>query len=204
MMIPKLNLNSLFLSLAAAGFVALSGCSTQELKVDSNPVGADVVTLDAAKNPHVIGQTPIVLNATNAPDIFKGPVQISISKDGFKGQSILLPGTRFGASGEVRVELKANEADLVNETAEEVAHAQSLLFKKDFDVAEKMLKDLISKKSSVAVFHSLLGNVFYLKKDLTRALESYEHAYALEPKNVELDRMIKKLKGIRSVGSVPN
>jgi tetratricopeptide (TPR) repeat protein len=175
------------------------GCSSvTELKVESNPEGADVSVIDSSKAPKKVGVTPFTLNKENTSQLFQSPIQVNVSKDGYKTQSVFVPETNVSAKGELVVQLQKDDAQLVNLTAEGVAEAQRLVFKRKYAEAERMLQEYLIKSPSVAVLHSLLGNVFYLEKDSSRALEAYERAQALEPGNVEVAHMIEKLKGIHA------
>src|ERR1700752_5044621 len=64
--------------------VLFSACSTSELRVESNPAGADVVVIDNSKSPKKVGVTPLVLSRDNTPQLFNNPIQVNLTKDGYK------------------------------------------------------------------------------------------------------------------------
>ena len=177
--------------------VLFSACSSNsELRVESNPAGADVIVIDNSKSPKKMGVTPLVLNRDNTPQLFNNPIQVNVSKDGYKSQSVFIPETSMHAQGQLVVQLNREEATLVNSTSAAVAEIQRLVFKKKYPEAERMLQDTLVKSPSVAVLHSLLGNVYYLEKNISRALESYRHAQALDPSNGEVEKLIQKLRAM--------
>jgi hypothetical protein len=175
---------------------ATSGCATSELRVESNPEGAEIVVTDANKVNRRVGVTPMVLTASNTPGLFKSPSQISLSKEGYKTQTIFVPITHIASEGQLVVQLKPDDAGYLNTAASQVAQVQRLIFKKNYIEAERLLAESIAKNPSVAVFHSLLGNVYYLQKNTARALDSYQRAQSIEPNNIEVTKMIRKLKGL--------
>jgi len=177
-----------------AGF--LSSCSTSELRVESNPAGAEVIVIDSSKSPKKMGVTPLVLNRENTPQLFTHAIQVNLSRDGYKSESVFVPETSMNAQGQLVVQLNREEATLVNSTSAAVAEIQRLVFKKKYPEAERMLQDTLVKSPSVAVLHSLLGNVYYLEKNISRALDSYRRAQALDPSNGEVEKLIQKLKGM--------
>jgi len=203
-MIPKNALKKLDW-LTSLPFLLASACATRgEVRIESNPDAADVSVVDTSKTPRKIGVTPFTLNHENVPGIFKEPVQVNVSKDGYKSTSLLLPETLVTSSGAVMLQLKKDDTQLLNGTAQSVAEAQRLVFNKRYPDAERMLEDATNKYPSVAVLHSLLGNVFYLQKNIPRALDSYQKAQAMDPNNPELGKMILKLKGLRSASGGGN
>jgi tetratricopeptide (TPR) repeat protein len=181
------------------------GCATSSLTVDSNPAGAQVSVANGSNNQEVLGPTPIVLTTSNFPELYTAGETLTVSKEGFRPQMIFIPKSHVTANGSLKVNLKAVEvgqANQANEIAEQVAHAQQLLFKKDLTEAERVLRELTEKHSTIAVFHSLLGNVYYLKKDLSKALNSYERALELEPHNLDIEKMVRKIKNTQPEGVV--
>jgi len=185
-----------FILSSALMLLILSACSSnQELKIESNPPGADIVVVDSTRAPKKVGITPLTLNHENAPQLFSHPIQVNISKEGFKSQSIFVPETTMSAQGQMVIQMSRDDTSLANSTAEGVAEVQRLVFKKKYPEAERILQDILAKSPSIAVLHSLLGNVYYLEKNTSRALESYQRAKALEPGNIEVAKMIEKLRG---------
>jgi predicted Zn-dependent protease len=85
----------------------------------------------------------------------------------------------------------------LTETTDAVAQVQRMIYKKNYIEAERTLSTFTVKYPAVPVFFSLLGNVYYLEKNLDKALDAYQRSYALQPQNQEASRMIQKIKSIR-------
>lgn len=176
----------------------LGACGTPQLKVDSNPVGAKVTIVDSSKALHTVGVTPIVLTPENAQGLYKSAIQVNVTKEGYKDQSVLVPETNVTSHGQLVVTLRKDDSKFLNSATEQVAQIQRLIFKKNYTEAEHLCQTSIAENPSISVFHSLLGNVYYLQKNTARALDSYERAHSIEPNNIDVSNMIQKLKGIRA------
>lgn len=87
---------------------------------------------------------------------------------------------------------------MLQKISSQIAYSLELIKNKEYDSAERNLLNLQTQFPNVATIHELLGNVFYLKKDLSRAYSFYKKAYALNPNNLDTTRMIQKIEGIRS------
>lgn len=191
--------------------VALTSCASSSLRVSSNPEGADVTVIARDRAPIKVGKTPIELNAQNTPELFSDSLQIQISREGHSPLSVLVPKLALGATGRVNANLQETmlpkeclaQTDSLSEVARGIAEASGLIQRKRLDEASLVLQGLASKFGSVSVLHDLLGNVYFLKKDLSRALDSYEKSNLLSPNNPQTVRMINRiqeLQGKRPVG----
>ena len=146
-----------------------------------------------------IGQTPVNL-VEQTLGAGQESFQIIVTKDGYVSESVLIPPTTLERATTIRVNLKEMAAGnkAINEqtlqrVASTVALAQNLIKSKQYDQAEQSLSGLITQYPGVPTFHELLGNVYYLKKDLSKALVSYKKAAELDPSNVDTQRMIMKI-----------
>lgn len=178
--------------------VMMVGCASGELRVESNPEGAEVIVIDQSRAPKRMGVTPMVLNSANTPGLFKQAIQVNVQKEGFQTQAVFVPETTMSTQGQIVAILRKDDARFVGSATEVVAQVQRLVFKKNYFEAERMLQEAVSRNPSVGTFHSLLGNVYYLQKNTTRALESYQRAQAIEPNNLEVTKMIQKLRGFKA------
>src|SRR5690606_20161726 len=84
----------------------VAGSSASQLRVESNPPGAEGPVINPDDTRQAGGQTPITLNREKTPALFKQDVQIQISKDGYLPQSVVLPKISNGASGRVAFNLE--------------------------------------------------------------------------------------------------
>ncbi|MBS1962737.1 MAG: tetratricopeptide repeat protein [Bdellovibrionales bacterium] len=194
-----------FSSLAPLLCLFAYGCSSGQIQVESDPAGADVNVVSGGGMKQKIGQTPLTLTPAQFPNAFGADVQIQVSKDGYRAESFLLPPQASGAVGRIQAKLAddpvsktcQDTANSIADATDAVAQIQRLIYKKNYGDAERALVSATVKYPAVPIFYSLLGNVYYLEKQLDKALESYRHAAALQPQNLEIARMIEKIRGIR-------
>ena len=183
----------------------MTSCASSQLFVESNPPGAEVSWVGMGNTRQKLGNTPLILTKANVPGLFSDQVQLTVSKDGYHGESFLIPPASGSIQGRVGATLQEDpvskacqdSVSSIIEATEAVAQTQRLIYRKEYAEAERSLSQLTIKYPAVPVFYSLLGNVRYIQKDLSKALESYERAIALQPQNQETQRMIEKIKGIR-------
>jgi|GEM_PF-1313897 len=181
------------------------GCQSPSLKVESQPEGADVYLTISGQTTRKVGVTPLTLNE-NQINPNNDSLQISISKEGYARENILAPATIFSKFTAIQITLRENSAATVKQTltdeilqklASQVAYTQSLIKNKDYDNAERTLSNLLSQFPSVSTLHELMGNVFYIRKDLSKAHGYYRKAYDLNPTNPDTLRLIQKIETIR-------
>lgn len=77
-----------------------------------------------------------------------------------------------------------------------VAEVRSQIASERLDQAESTLTMLTAEFSGVSVLYDLMGNVYYLRKDLNNALIQYRRSYELNSNNAETARMIKKIESL--------
>jgi tetratricopeptide (TPR) repeat protein len=77
-----------------------------------------------------------------------------------------------------------------------VAEAQAAVNHRDYAKAEALLSNLLSTYNDVAPLHALLGNVLYLKRDLAKALKSYQRALRLNPQDAQTAKLVRRLKSM--------
>lgn len=181
------------------------GCASGHLRVQSEPSGADVYISTPGQAQRKLGRTP--LEAPTSTSLKTEAAQITVSKEGYKTETVVVPASAFEKSANVDVKLTESKlpatcqdfGGAVQEVARGVAESQSYIQTKNLDRAEQTLNRLTEKFSDVSVLFDLLGNVHYLRRDLDRALTAYRKSITLNPGNVETARMIKKIEDIRGV-----
>jgi len=189
-------------SLNLISLVLVFGCSTGTLRVESAPESADVFVNVQGQAPRKVGQTPMnIIESTLA--IGNEPFQITVQKEGYQSENILIPATSLSRATVIQMKLKENSNSnkamndqTLQRVASAVAQAQSLIKAKDYESAERSLTNVSSQFPGVSTLHELLGNVYYLRRDLQRALASYRRAYELNPSNPDTQRMIGKIEEI--------
>lgn len=188
---------------------ALGGCATSTLKVSSLPEGADVSIIAPDRAPVKIGKTPLEIESRNYPELFQESVQVQVAKDGHSPLTVLVPRLPNGGTGRINLNLQQselpkvcqNQSDSINLLAKGIADSASLVQRKKMDEAVRLLEDLSSKFGTVPVVHDLLGNVYYLQRNMDRALDSYRRSNKLNPNNIDTIRMIERIEQLQGRGS---
>lgn len=178
------------------------GCSSGQIRVESQPENAEVYLSVAGQTPKKLGPTPLnVVESTLG--LGSAPYQILVSKEGFTSESVLIPPATFARSATVVVNLKevssSNKAlneRILQSVASSVALAQNLLKTKQYDQAEQALLPILNQYPGIPTFHELMGNIHYLRKDLSKALSSYRKASELNPSNIDTQRMISRIQSM--------
>ncbi|SMF64306.1 hypothetical protein SAMN06296036_12225 [Pseudobacteriovorax antillogorgiicola] len=195
--------------------ILLSACTvTGSLNVTSQPVASTVTVKDPRGNIKETGQAP--LNVSLSQQVFSQDdfLIVEVDLDGYEEQRFVIPKTFFASDHAINVTL-AKEAKLNNELSGKtidqcekiskksltdlskgVAIAQANLLKGDLQVASVQISNLISTFPFVSVLYDLQGNIFYLQRQFSQALASYEKSLALDQENVETAIMVKKLRQI--------
>lgn len=181
-------------------------CSSNMLRVQSSPEGADVFTVSREGVATKIGKTPLDIDGRTQRDLYIDAIEIKVSKEGHLPQSALIPPLgRMGGRGVLNFNLNETslprtctaQEDALNDLAQGIAEASSVIQKKRYVEAISLLQTLTVKFNSVAVLYDLQGNAFYLQRDLTRALDSYKRSLALMPGNQQTQRMIERIQQLQ-------
>ena len=186
-----------------------TGCASSSLRVNSSPEGADVSLIAKDRPPMKVGKTPFEIDSKNYPELFKDSMQVEVSKEGHSPLSVVVPRLPTGGVGRINLNLQAtelpkvcqNQAESTNVLAKGIADAASLVSRKRLDEAARLLEELSSKYGTVPVIHDLLGNVYFLQKNLDRALDSYRRSNRLNPNNIDTLRMIERIEKVQGRGS---
>lgn len=184
--------------------LSLTGCVSAGLHVQSEPAGADVYFKSSEGTLTKIGTTPLNVDADRLPPS-RSAFQITLSKEGYLSENFVIPAAKLPQDTQISVSLRENSKkseDRLDHVASNVASIQQLIRNRDLERAEQTLQLMVTQYPEVATFHELLGNVFYLKKDLSQALSSYRRAANLNPKNIETRNMIQRLSQYQSGGEL--
>lgn len=182
----------------------LSGCSVGMLNVQSTPEGAEVYLVHEGQQPVKIGTTPLNISSQQVNSQSGKNVQLKIKKEGFGAESFLIPKSTFNSSisvsaqlNEVKLPLACTQGnEVVDKVARSVAHAQNLIHRKRYEQALQALNNLMIENPNSSVIYDLLGNVHYLNKNLSAALDAYENSLRINPQSLETKRMVNKLRTI--------
>lgn len=181
--------------ITALSLLMAAGCVSPGLHVQSQPTGADVYFKSSEGTLTKIGTTPLDVDAHRLPPS-RNAFQLTLAKDGYLPENFIVPAARLPQDTQISVSLRENHKkseDHLDHVASNVASIQQQIRNKELERAEQTLQLMITQYPEVATFHELLGNVFYLKKDLAQALNAYKKAALLNPKNIETRNMIQRL-----------
>ncbi len=190
-------------------FLFSVGCATSSLRVSSTPEGADVTLIAGDRAPISVGKTPLELDQKNQPELFQSALQMQFSKEGHAPVSVIVPRLPSGGVGRINANLQTsvlpkvcqNQSESINVLAKGIADSASYVQRKRLDDASKLLEELGEKFGTVPVIYDLLGNVYYLQKNLGKALDSYRKSNRLNPGNIETIRMIERIEQLQGRSS---
>jgi len=199
----------------------IQSCATGQLQLSSIPEDSSVQLISNRGEIKSLGKTPVSMNMQqlflNASDF----AFIRVEKDGYHSQSFVIPRTALPSNHEISVSLEqkaeakvapvaevvpptpvAVELDKCAQLSKEnmtrlskgVAVVQSLILKRDVEVAKVRLSNLIADFPYISVLYDLQGNIYYLQKNYSEAVLAYEKSLELEPENMETAFIVKKLR----------
>lgn len=186
------------------------GCTTSRLNVQTTPAEAEVYVVYPGQQPALLGKSPLDIPGQGMFSHQGTSFKLIVKKEGFFSEQFLVPKSIFTsiksnvkldvAMIENKAPTACTEQDAaVEEVARSVAQAQSFIQAKRYDSANRILLNLSDRYPNSSVVYDLLGNTYYLMKDLETALNFYEKSLRLSPNNSETQRMVNKLKSIYSI-----
>lgn len=176
----------------------LTGCAqTGKVRLISTPSGADVETKNQSGKYESIGQTPLELSA----DKFSTATSVRFSKTGHNLETILVigdPNKLIEVSSELSLKedgyRSAESAKRLERLARDIITSHNLINQKRYREAQAILQSLSREYPYVSVTYDLLGNISYLERNRSEALQFYEKSFKLNPENSETQSMIERLK----------
>jgi hypothetical protein len=180
------------------------GCATGTMRVNSTPDKAEVFVAYEGEQPNKVGETPLSLDSRTINANRGKYVTVSIKKDGFLSESVIIPNSVMKSSVDMSSRLSENKLPLqcqdqmaaIEKISRGVAQVQSMMQSSRLVEAQGQLSMLISDFPDVSVLHDLMGNVHYINKNLEMAYASYRKSLDLNPTNVDTQRMVSKIQGI--------
>lgn len=190
-----------------SAMLVLSGCASPNLRVTSSPDKVNVFVAGEGEQPRKIGETPLSVDSQILNTSRGRFVTVILQKEGFKPESILVPTSLMQKSVDVTAKLEAvelpkvceNQTAAIEQLSRGIATVQAMMGRNNFEEARAKIQSLINEYPGVSVLHDLLGNVNYVQKNLEQALFSYERSLAIDPNNMETQRMVTKIKSILQV-----
>lgn len=201
----------------------LTACATGNMQLSSIPEGSNVVLISGRGEIKSLGKTPLKMTMQKLFSNASNFANLRVEKDGFYSQSFIIPRTSLPTNHEINVSLEekplvkapdaqplpstpvtpvAVEMDKCSQLSKEsltklskgVAVVQSIILKRDFEIAKVRLAGLIADFPYISVLYDLQGNIFYLQKNYNEAVNAYEKSLELEPDNMETAFIVKKLR----------
>lgn len=178
----------------------LASCSSFELQIASEPSQADVYIKEGQQLKKV-GQTPMQLTQRDIAG--KQNFQISIQKEGYVSQDVLMQGRSLSARGEIHatLEKKADSAGAQQESSKniqksqrQIASIQAQILQNNYQQAEVLTRSFLDSHPYSAVGWSLLGNAYLLQNRNQDALQAYSKALEFDPDNQETQNVIRYLR----------
>lgn len=189
------------MAIVTTSLLGLVSCeTTRSLTVRSQPEGVEIAIVSNNVT-RKLGSTPITLDAQSTPELFNSVVQVQASKSGLLTQSVLVPRVPMGGTGSLFFNMETAslpqscqaQSDTINEIARGITMVTGMIQQKRLEEAFGLNKNLIMKYIDVAVLYEIEGNIYYLQKNFSKALESYRKSDSLLPNNNSTVRMIQKL-----------
>ena len=185
-----------------SGILLASCVNSGTYQIFSNPEGVEVYKVDENGTQSSMGNTPLIVNSNQIVSSEEEQLLFFFQKEDYFPQSLLVPKTSLQANHKIHITLlekpkmiideqcKDLPKDAYQELARGIAEAQSLITRKDWNGAQNKLQVLVVKYPFVSVLHDLLGNVYFLQKDLSKALMAYERSASIWPYNQETTKLI--------------
>lgn len=180
----------------------LFSCSTQSfIKVRTSPDNAQISVRTNDGNVKVLGKGSVEMNTQQFFSLGSRMAKLEVSKENYKTQSVFIIQGKSSESYEVFITLDKELEDAkssemrsrLEKLSKTLTRATSAIHSKKYSEAEIMLNNLVSDFPSVSVVYDLLGNVYYLQKNMKEALRFYQRSYQINPENVETKNIIDRL-----------
>jgi tetratricopeptide (TPR) repeat protein len=204
-------------SLITLALTYLSGCQTGQVNISSTPEASDVFVVAKNGSKQKLGQTPLNFSLSRLGLTSGGMAELRLEKQGHDPVTYLVPHTAISSNHQITANLikKGNGSggfgavetcediskDTINSIGKSIASVQSLILKRDLDIASAKVANVIAEYPYVSVLYDLQGNIYYLQKSYIKALGSYQRSIALDPKNIETTIMVKRLKELTGLNN---
>lgn len=179
---------------------ATLGCSITNVKIHTNPSGAEVYARPVGGGElQLVGTTPLFIDSREMDQKFgagAGAVYMEFHKDGFKKDSLFV--TELS-----RVDLSINKdlkpkRDLemqywMNHHISEMFEVRRLVNAKRYSEALRKIRELKKESPMISKVHEMEGGVLVLKRDYRDALDAYRLATKFDPENREALKMVRYL-----------
>lgn len=188
-------------------FVGLVACaSTGNMKLTSEPEGADVLVVESNGSERKLGTTPLHLSQQDFKFSDQQILDIRFKKTGFVSERVVVDTQSFDRSIDMHLKMTSSVAwqeayqdpkasPYLSDIASLAAEIQSAAMSKDYSTAEKLARVMISRYPHVSVGWTLMGNIYYIRKDMGQAIQSYRKALEIDPTNTATKEVLSRLEG---------
>lgn len=173
-----------------------------KVNIVSSPSKADVYLTDIDKKKEVlIGTTPLKFNIPTSVKT----VTLNIRKEGYLSKQLVFPlqnseNVKASVTMEtvdekwINQRMKGHISNMINAKFKKYLELQSAVLSKNTAKVIKLRKEMDEDFKDISLYHSLLGNYYYLIGDKVKARKKYEKAKMLDPHNEEAIKMLIELK----------
>tara|TARA_B100000749_G_scaffold28537_1_gene20099 strand:- start:96298 stop:96909 length:612 start_codon:yes stop_codon:yes gene_type:complete len=201
-----MSLCKIKITLSILSLVVL-GCASSGVEVQTTPEPGDVYMYSSNGEKKNLGPAPVTIPVKDLKAIDGDLIHLGVEKEGFVKEQLYINKANFGVNASITVKMtplanwnKVYQDDQANKYLAEVARLaaeiQSATVKRELGRAEQLAKTMVDQFPKLEVAWNLLGNIYYLQKRASDALNAYNKAVALNPSSVEAKNMINKLRGI--------
>ena len=179
---------------------ATLGCSVANVKIHTNPSGADVYARPVGGGDmQLVGKTPIFIDSREMDQKFgngAGAIYMELRKDGYKTDKLFV--TEIS-----RIDLSINKdlkpkRDLemqywMNHHISEMFEVRRLVNAKRYGIALQKIRELKKESPMISKVHEMEAGVLLLKRNYREALDAYRLSVKYDPENREAVKMVRYL-----------
>jgi tetratricopeptide (TPR) repeat protein len=172
------------------------GCASTKLDVKTTPPGARIfVESVSGGQSSDIGETPLNINFSQIKsDQAGGAITLRIVKEGYNEEFFTITDTSR-SNVTIQKELSkignSKAIESFNVSLEKLFRAQKLVSESNFDQALEILKGLSQEIPEVSAIHEMMGGIYFMKKDFSKARLAYRQALGLNSQSLEAKRMLE-------------
>lgn len=193
------------LTLVTLLMMAINGCASGTLVLETNPNKAKVFLSQVGGVPQLLGETPLTLKAEELKNnvSITGPVLLEFRKDGFSSSRVYLTDI-LTSDIVVNQNLDAQndgfssleQQDFLNDLIDRLFESQRLARVNRYDDALDKLKQLEKQSPSLSAVYELEGSIYFIKRDYKKSLDSFRLAVKTNPKRTDFLRMIARINSL--------
>jgi tetratricopeptide (TPR) repeat protein len=181
--------------------LAFAPACSHTIEIKTSPAGAEVrLAARGKQSERVLGVTPLRLALPADGNL----AHFEVTLTGSRSRSVLLPLTPNEVSKVsldlspidskwFESELLKSHPEVLSQAMEQIFAFQRVVLKGDSKEVETLVPRFQLSLGRVSVFHSLLGNHYFLKNEREKAKSAYSRALELDPNNAEARQVLQLL-----------